>query len=103
FGIDDNFFDLGGDSFAAIRAVQAIDRRLPVAELFKKPTVRALAGVVRTADVRQDTVLHRLTGDEAADVTLVCVPYGGGNVLVYQPPAAARPARDALCSVSVCR
>ena len=100
-GIDDNFFDLGGDSFAAIRVVQAIDRRLPVVELFKNPTVRGLAGVVRTAGSRGETLLHRLTGAEATDVTMVCVPYGGGNVIAYQPLADEVPDGVALWAVAL--
>jgi len=101
FGIDDNFFDLGGDSFAAIRVVQAIDRRLPVVELFKNPTVRGLAGVVRSVGSRRDTLLHRLTGAQAADVTMVCVPYGGGNVIAYQPLAEELPDGVALWAVAL--
>jgi amino acid adenylation domain-containing protein len=47
-GVDDNFFDLGGHSLAMIRAAgileQRLDRKLPVLELFRFPTVAALAG-----------------------------------------------------------
>ena len=44
---DSDFFALGGDSFAAMRAVQRIDPHLPVAELFGSPTVRGLAARLR--------------------------------------------------------
>src|SRR5215470_4770415 len=42
-GIHDNFFDLGGDSFLAVKVVQRIEKicgqRLPIAAFFRAPTV----------------------------------------------------------------
>jgi non-ribosomal peptide synthetase component F len=46
-GVEDSFFDLGGDSLAAVRAITAInsafDTRLPVAALFEAPSVNSLS------------------------------------------------------------
>ncbi|OBH39026.1 non-ribosomal peptide synthetase, partial [Mycobacterium sp. E183] len=46
-GVDDSFFDLGGDSLSAMRVIAAInnglDSRLSVRELFEAPTVAQLA------------------------------------------------------------
>ncbi len=46
-GIDDNFFDLGGQSLLAIqvqsRLGERLGRRVAIVELFRHPTVRALA------------------------------------------------------------
>jgi amino acid adenylation domain-containing protein len=46
-GIDDNFFDLGGHSLKATvllaRVHKALDVKIPLAELFKQPTIRGLA------------------------------------------------------------
>ncbi|MCY0616908.1 phosphopantetheine-binding protein, partial [Klebsiella pneumoniae] len=41
--IDDNFFDLGGESFKAVRAVRRIGDTVGVMDLFKNPTVRQFA------------------------------------------------------------
>ena len=47
-GIDDDFFELGGDSIKAMTVAatihKAFDTRVPLAEFFKLPTVRGLAG-----------------------------------------------------------
>ena len=46
-GLDENFFDLGGDSLAMIRFHHALQQTLgqsvPIVELFRAPTVRTLA------------------------------------------------------------
>ncbi|ORA26487.1 non-ribosomal peptide synthetase [Mycobacterium angelicum] len=51
-GVDDSFFDLGGDSISALRVVAAInaslDARLTVRELFEAPSVRDLDSLVHT-------------------------------------------------------
>lgn len=51
-GIDDNFFQLGGHSLAAVQAMSRLSRAegldLPVSALFQAPTVRALAAAVET-------------------------------------------------------
>jgi len=50
-GVEDNFFDLGGDSIAAVRVISMVQRELdaPVglAALFDAPTVAALAATLR--------------------------------------------------------
>lgn len=49
-------------------------------------------------------LLHRLTGpaDAAARVlSLVCVPFGGGSAVVYQPVADELPAGYDLWSVAI--
>ncbi|MCU0287025.1 MAG: amino acid adenylation domain-containing protein [Acidobacteria bacterium] len=50
-GIDDNFFQLGGHSLKATNLVSAIHKSLNVqvllAEVFKRPTIRGLAGYIK--------------------------------------------------------
>ncbi|MEU6796705.1 amino acid adenylation domain-containing protein [Nonomuraea wenchangensis] len=86
-GAGDDFFALGGDSFAAVRAVKEIGRGLRVIDLFTRPAVAELAAFLgREAG---GGLLHRLGGGRASEFTLVCVPYGGGSAAVYQPLAKA--------------
>ncbi|HEY2739970.1 MAG TPA: amino acid adenylation domain-containing protein, partial [Thermoanaerobaculia bacterium] len=50
-GISDNFFALGGHSLAAVRLMAGVrrlfGRQLPLAELFRRPTIEALAELLR--------------------------------------------------------
>ncbi|MGH3682614.1 MAG: amino acid adenylation domain-containing protein, partial [Natronosporangium sp.] len=95
-GRDDDFFALGGDSFAAVRAVRAIDPALRVIDLFTHPTLRDLAGYL---DARSGSdggpeqggaLLHRLSAAATApELTVVCIPYGGGSAAAFQPLATA--------------
>ncbi|MBB4761974.1 non-ribosomal peptide synthetase [Amorphoplanes digitatis] len=98
--IDDSFFQLGGDSFAAVRAMVALDNPVPVVELFKYPTVRGLAERLRAAGAGERELLHELTpAGRAADTTVVCLPYGGGNAIAYRPLAEALPERFRLLAL----
>ncbi|GAA1240494.1 hypothetical protein GCM10009665_34200 [Kitasatospora nipponensis] len=96
-GLDEDFFAAGGDSMRAIRAVGRIDPELSVLDLFTHPTARALAA--RTAGPgRAADLVHRLTGigAEAAEVTVLAVPFGGAGAIVYRDLAARLPATWAL-------
>jgi amino acid adenylation domain-containing protein len=50
-GINDNFFDLGGDSLSAVRLMVRIEKmcgkRIPIAALFETPTAAQLAALLR--------------------------------------------------------
>ena len=103
FGIDENFFDLGGDSFKAVRAVRGIGRGVSVMDLFRHPTVALLADHLSRATTAQDGLLHRLTPRDAGidGVTWVCVPFGGGSAISYLALSAVVPQRDALYAVEL--
>ena len=56
-GVEDNFFDLGGNSFlsilAARRLQEALDMDVPVTRLFQYPTVASLARCLRSGSTDQ--------------------------------------------------
>ncbi len=104
-GADDDFFALGGDSFAAVRATRRIDPALRVIDLYAHSTVAELAafldgrgaGADDMADGQgPDRLLFRFgaRGPAVPAATVVCVPYGGGSAAVFQPLAAALAVRD---------
>ncbi|WP_433528592.1 amino acid adenylation domain-containing protein [Micromonospora sp. CA-263727] len=114
-GATDDFFDLGGHSLLATQVVARLRRELPgvvggaapavsVMDLFRHRTVRELAVLVAGDGAGGGGRLHELTPPVPAAervATLVCVPYGGGSAVVYQPLADALPAGYRLLSVAV--
>lgn len=102
--IDDNFFDLGGESFKAIRVVRQIGQAVSVMDLFKYPTIRELATYLAQDQPQQTGLLHQLTrrtANQENTCSLVCVPFGGASAIVFQPLAQALPADYALYSVQI--
>lgn len=100
-GIDDAFFALGGDSFAALKVVRRIQPTPALVDLYQHPTVRRLAALLdgrAPGPTMERRLLHRLTPADAAagGITVVAVPYSGGSAVAYQPLAAALPANWAL-------
>jgi len=103
-GIDDEFFDLGGDSFKAIKVVRKMGNSFSVMDLFQYPTIRELAEHLASGASRSDDLLIEFKkastiGGKA--VTLVCVPYGGGSAITFQPLAKVLPANYALYAVEL--
>ncbi|MEU6205427.1 amino acid adenylation domain-containing protein [Micromonospora musae] len=107
-GIDDSFFALGGDSFAALRVIRLIEPAPALLDLYQHPTVRRLAAALEERDastVGERRLLHRMTPSDAdlssGGVTVVAVPYSGGSAIAYQPLAAALPEHWALQAVEL--
>ncbi len=103
-GIDDNFFDLGGESFKAVKVVRRIDKSVSVMDLFKYPTIRELAAQLSQKRAERDGLLHELTrpaplGERV--ISLVCIPTAGGNAVIYQPLANELPPGYALYAVEL--
>ncbi|GIG60039.1 hypothetical protein Lfu02_44110 [Longispora fulva] len=107
-GVDDDFFDLGGHSLLATQVVARLRKEVgagvSVMDLFRYRTIADLAGYV---DVPPDErgprqLLHELTRPmRAPQLTYVCVPYGGGSAVVYQPLADALPPGHRLFSIAI--
>ncbi|MEU5726628.1 amino acid adenylation domain-containing protein [Micromonospora sp. NPDC047738] len=111
-GIDDDFFDLGGHSMLATQVVAKIrkaelgGRPVGVMDLFQQRTIRDLAAFI-SGDGGEEgprRLLYELTKPIPAGkrvLSYVCVPYGGGSAIVYQPLADALPAGHALWSLAI--
>ncbi|MGB7605977.1 MAG: MFS transporter, partial [Lutisporaceae bacterium] len=103
-GIDDDFFDLGGDSFKAIKLARSISSSLGVMELFKNPTIRELVAYLSKDVTGERTILNELTkpiAEKDKAVSLICFPFGGGSAISYQPLANALPKNYSLYSVEL--
>ena len=89
--IRDNFFDIGGHSILAARIFNCVERqfniRMPLAILFDRPTVEALANEL-------DSIPHRTEKRHRSSLVAIqpkgsrlpffCVHGAGGNVLLYR-------------------
>jgi len=87
-GVDDNFFDLGGQSFAALRVLGQIGARhglrLPLGELLDNPTISSLARRIDAGSTQRDwTPMVALDSAGDADPWFMVHP-AGGQVVGYQ-------------------
>ncbi len=96
-GIHDNFFDIGGHSLKAVTLIARLSSELGLEGVtplgfYQAPTI---AGIIRLA-TGDDPSRHELVpllrrGTGETRLTIVCSPYAGASVTVFQPFA------DALC------
>ncbi|HVX29309.1 MAG TPA: amino acid adenylation domain-containing protein, partial [Nitrolancea sp.] len=103
-GINDNFFDLGGESFKAFRVVGRIGDGIGVTELFKYPTVRQLAERIAGGRTKPEGLLHELTDPVPAaqkKLTLICIPFPGGGPISYQALARQMPRSCAVLGLEL--
>ena len=96
FGITDSFFDLGGHSLLAIRLFSGIEKEfgihLPLAALFSRSSVKALAEAVRNEGLtlKESSLVNIRPGEGVKKLYLVHP--AGGNVLCYFELAKQLPA-----------
>ncbi|WP_305037094.1 amino acid adenylation domain-containing protein, partial [Mycobacterium sp. CnD-18-1] len=86
-GVDDSFFDLGGDSLSAMRVVASInaslDTDLAVRIMFDAPTVRSLAQQVGRAESAEEVVPVEIL-KQGNGVPLCCIHDGFGLSWSYR-------------------
>ncbi|HXM56175.1 MAG TPA: amino acid adenylation domain-containing protein, partial [Candidatus Dormibacteraeota bacterium] len=103
-GIDDDFFESGGDSFAAMRLAARLGEGVRVVWVFQHPTIRRLVDFL-DGDAAADGLLHRLPGRSGAATeplaTVVAVPYGGGTAAAFADLARALPPELPLYAVEL--
>jgi amino acid adenylation domain-containing protein/non-ribosomal peptide synthase protein (TIGR01720 family) len=90
-GVTDDYFDLGGHSILAVSLMAKIEKefgkRIPLAQLFRNPTIEELAVALRGDNVHsqwEELVEIRGTGSRPP---LFIMPGAGGNVIYLQPLA----------------
>ena len=95
-GVNDNFFNLGGNSLMAITLFAEIERQMgkvehPLSALLEAPTIRRFAKLLRgTGEEERKTSLVMIQegkspeGATSPKAPLFCIHGAGGNVLLYQ-------------------
>jgi phthiocerol/phenolphthiocerol synthesis type-I polyketide synthase E len=87
-GVDQNYFDLGGDSALAVRLFAQIEKifgiKLPLATIFDAPTIEELARVLRSqAPAARWSPLVPIQ-PAGSRPPFFCIHGPGGNVLIYR-------------------
>ena len=101
FGIDHDFFNLGGTSLQAALIVNKVPRRLSLVEFMRNSTIRRQANVLSSNDRPVESRIFRFPTTSAPCVTLLCVPYAGGSAIVFRGLARALPPDIATAVVSL--
>ena len=91
-GVTENFFDLGGHSLLAVRLFARVEREfgrvLPLAHLFKYPTIEQLAPLLGAAPIAepQPDELGRIIPlqSKGGRPPLFCLPGSGGHVFSFR-------------------
>jgi amino acid adenylation domain-containing protein len=86
-GVQDNFFEVGGHSLAAVRLFAQIEKEfgqaLPVSRLFETPTVEGLASALRGDGSRRPVSSLVAIRTEGSRSPVFLVHSGRGHVLIY--------------------
>jgi amino acid adenylation domain-containing protein len=94
-GLDENFFELGGDSLVAVQIItklrKTLDQNIPLATFLQAPTIKQLAALLdRSTDLSGDRQADLLSWSclvpiqpQGSKPPLFCVHALGGNVLDY--------------------
>lgn len=91
FALDDDFFELGGNSLSAMRVVMMLDGLAGIKDVMRNSRLGELAALVAaTGAAESEGVLVRLTPPiDEPEATLVCFPYGAGHAVHFRPVADA--------------
>jgi amino acid adenylation domain-containing protein len=87
-GLQDNFFDVGGNSLVAVRLFsemgRVFDRSFPLSILFEAPTVEKLADLIRRDGWTPNWASLVPIQPGGTKPPFFCVHGGGGNVLIFR-------------------
>jgi thioesterase domain-containing protein len=87
-GVEDSFFDLGGDSLLAMRVIAAantsLDAHLSVRAMFEAPTVRSLSQRLQTDTTSVQEIVPVQTLKKGTGAPLFCIHPSGGVSWQYQ-------------------
>ena len=102
--IDDDFFELGGDSFKALKVTRQICDWIGIMEFFKNPTIRELAAYIEKGVRAEAQTIHQLRttkNHKKTRLSVICVPFAGGSAITFQTLAAQLPDDYAAYAVEI--
>ncbi len=85
--INDNFFEVGGNSLLAMRLITRVNKEmnvsLPLITLFHHPTIKLLASSIKTPTKQKTNSSAVLMKGQGTKTPFFCVHPVGGNILCY--------------------
>jgi amino acid adenylation domain-containing protein len=82
-GILDDFFELGGDSFKAIRVASKFGKGISILDIYKYPAIKSLASNF-TNNISQGLVQELTNTGGHEKISILIVPYGAGEPFAYR-------------------
>lgn len=99
-GVNENFFELGGNSLTVLSLVSKVQSALPQVSIsqvsfYQDPTIQGTLRInvvqtdsgSNTQSVAKGLLTQLVRATKEPELTMVCVPYAGANASVYQPLA----------------
>lgn len=96
-GIEDDFFEYGGDSLGAIQIVS----EMPDISLDKIYTYKTVKDIMAAVAMPTENGMLKLLSNAKYEKGIICFPYGGGNPYAYSDMAACLPVGWCLYAVDL--
>ncbi len=93
-GVEDSFWDIGGDSIRAIRLIARLNEsglKVGLQDMFRHGTVAALAERLAASAPPASFEMVELRGVTRPRLRLVCLPYSGGSPFMFRDLASRMP------------
>lgn len=81
--IKDNFFEMGGDSFKALKASYLSEDLYSIQMLYENPTIETLSDTLATKNYYKRSKVYYYNEIINPDATIVMIPYAGGETIIY--------------------
>jgi len=102
--LDDDFFEIGGNSMAALRVSVQLDEWASLRDVMRYSVLRELAEAAAEKAASSPSgpggLLVRFAEHTDARATIVCLPYAGGSAVHFRPVAQALARRDASVTLA---
>lgn len=89
FGVEQDFFEIGGTSLQAALIINRLPRRLSLVEFMRHSSIRAQAALLTKEDRPADSRIFRFPKQQNTSGFILCVAYAGGSAIVFRGLAEA--------------
>jgi surfactin synthase thioesterase subunit len=98
-GINDNFFEIGGDSLSAVKVVSMLKLKINIVDFYLNPTIRQLAEKLSEEHQKAGLLINMSRNYDPSNSNVICFPYGGGSALSYRDISNAVKKKNAKLNI----